>query len=230
MERARTVGRAAHVAVCLEEALSMMGFQATRFTTRSWLTAYRLPLIVHGWFIELRPSFQYCRRVLLVDVARAKLVGLLRRWLTCIACVARAACGLIGGRAERPEQLHKVSAAFDTSKPCGDFAAPTWTDFYTGELLEIRRDVAAHRIRTGFGVRFGIMNQEVEVDRKPQPHVVHGLSRTTLGPAVPSGMCVCLGINELRLDVPQTIVSFVTFALDGASVYELARRGRGQRH
>jgi hypothetical protein len=60
--------------------------------------------------------------------------------------------------------------------------------------------------------------------------MVHGLSRTTLGPAVPSGMCVCLGINELRLDVPQTIVSFVTFALDGASVYELARRGRGQRH
>jgi hypothetical protein len=41
VERAHAVGRAAHVAVCLEEALSMMGFQATRFTIRSWLTAYR---------------------------------------------------------------------------------------------------------------------------------------------------------------------------------------------
>jgi hypothetical protein len=187
-------------------------------------------LLSSGWAAPsrpLRPPLQNGRRVFPVYVTRADLIRLLRDGLARIARLACAAGCLIRGRAEWAEQLDEVSAAFDTAKACSDLTAPARSDFYTRQFFEVRRDIAAHRIRARFGMRFSVVNQQIEIDRDAQPHVVNRFSGLTIGAAIASRMRVCLGVDELRFDIPQAVFALVAFALDGASVYELARSGMG---
>src|SRR5690349_14697454 len=123
-----------------------------------------------------------------------------------------------------------MGAPFDATQPRCDFAAPAGADFHARELLEVRRDIAARRIRTGLGMRFRSVYQHVEVYREPQPHVVHRLAGLAIGSAVAPRMRIGLGIAELRFDIPQAVLALVAFAFDCARVYELAWSGRAERH
>jgi len=92
-------------------------------------------------------------------------------------------------------------------------------------VIAPRRDRAAVRVGALVGHRCDVVDRHVEVDGDPEPHVVHRLAGPALAPAVAARVEVALGIQEVRLNVPQAIFAFVTFAFDGALVHQRAGSG-----
>jgi hypothetical protein len=123
-----------------------------------------------------------------------------------------------------------MRAALDAAQNLERLLAPARAYRYPFECLEVRRDVAARCIGPCIRHRLSLVDQQVEIDRQAQPHVVHGLAGLARAPGVACGGRISLRIDQMAFDVPQPILALVAAALDCAVMHELAGGGRGQRH
>ena len=148
--------------------------------------------------------------------------------LPALCCVARAAGGLEGGGAERAEQLDQMRAAFDAAERSSVFLrqpGPIVTPLSALKLGVMSPHGEYGPSSVIASASWIFMSRSIV---SAQPHIVHRLARLALAPAVMArGGAVGLGVDEMRLDVPQAVFTLVAVAFDGAVVHELARGGVG---
>ena len=118
-----------------------------------------------------------------------------------------------------------MCAAFGSTEPLANVEPPAGADFHAGQLLEIYRDIATGRVRAFIGFSLGINDHHIEINGQAYPHIMHGLAGLTNCVAVAPCVYIRFGIDQMCFDVPQAVVAFVAYALDGARVHGLTGLG-----
>ena len=164
------------------------------------------------------------------DVAGVELVRALARGLGGIARIARAACRLKRGGGQRPQQLGQVRTTLDATHADIYLTPPACCDFHANQLLEQHRNIAARLIRAVVGLRFGVVDDHVQIDRESDPHVMDRVAGLTRRLAAAARMHHSFGIDEVRFDIPQAVLALVADAIDGAFVDGFAGLRVGEGH
>src|SRR5882757_1432369 len=102
-----------------------------------------------------------------------------------------------------------------------DNLAPALADALADQALQNAFDVEAGRIGRRGHRGAGLADRKTVVDREPQPDVVHGILGL-LQAAMAVVARIRFGVDQPRLDLPETIVPEIADAFDRAAVHQAA--------
>lgn len=128
--------------------------------------------------------------------------------------------GLHRASCNHHDQLGKVRATADATKPIHDALAQSWSDTQPFKLFVLSADgIADARMRHGLDIGARSDNQQRVVDRDTQPHRMdRSAGRMQAGR---QHDVIVLDIGNRTFDVPQAILPAVAAYLDAADMYWL---------